>query len=656
MAERFIHEFELDPSPQQARILGIRLELGRQVYNAMLGKARARLNRCKSLHGWKAAMALFKEARRLAKHKDEVGAKALRTEAKQLQATAVHQVLQEERERYAPDSRAKANRLKDPAPVIMTRLRQAHVRDHLDFKSCQAMATRAYQAVDRVRFQRPTRRPDGTWKFPRARFVRYGEARAVDSVSIHWRGDRIEWNSPLHKLQIPVLFDTQDPKGIQAHALAQMQDEDNICESMRVLSRTVRGEERWYVQVTIKGQPAWKAQYQPAHGKSIGIDFGPSQIGICYQAPDGTLRGEKLELAAGLRHDYARIRRLQHYLDRSRRATNPQNYNADGTIKRTPGQRLCWHESRRYQRAKVQLAELWRKYAAKRKTLLGRLANELLTRGTTIKIEALSYKAWQKQWGKSIGRGAPGMLVRLLKQKAALVGGEVLEFPTRHTKFSQLCHGCGEYKKKALSQRTHRCTCGIGPIDRDIYSAFLAYNVDIASKTLDIGVARATFATLQCGAVDVQGQDQAASAPPSVGAPSPGANGDLSGSSADRALSPSEALIDEDIRERLADNPTFQGFKPERIEGPAEAPADPDAGERLTDISTFQDTALAAHDASIAAGTPAQGDAREPQPQGNGRRARRQDNKGPPSATRKGRRSQKAEQLSLFEGHRGPAG
>jgi putative transposase len=639
MPDRFIHEFELAPTPPQARLLKIRLDLGRQMYNAMLGKAKARLNRCKSIHAWKQAMALFKQARVLAKRKDEAGAKAIRAEAKRLQATAIHQALQEERERYAPNSKAKADRLKDPAPAIMTRLRQAHFQDHLDFKSCQGMATRAYSTVDRVRFLRPTKRKDGSLKFPRVRFVRYGEARAVDSVSIHFRFGKtlegierprqwmLEWNSPLHTLQIPVRFDARDPKGIQAHALAQMQDAGNICESKRVLARTVRGQERWYVQVTLKGQAAWKAQYPPAHGRSLGIDFGPSQIGLCFEAPDGTLCGAKLELAEGLRHDYARIRRLQRYLDRSRRATNPQNYNADGTIKRTPGQRLIWHESRRYQHARATLADLWRKYAARRKNLLGRLANEIIAKGTIIKIEQLSYKAWQKQWGRSIGRGAPGLLVAMLRRKAEQVGGQLIEFPTRQTKFSQLCHGCGTYQKKPLSQRIHTCECGVGPLDRDIYSAFLAYHFDIASKTLDIGAARAAFAALQCRAEDIQAISQAASVPPSAGAPSSLLAGeDQSGSSAARALSL------------------------------AEAPTDQDAGERPAGNPTFQESSLSAPDASTEAFISSRQDARSPQPQENGPRDTHQDNKGPPRAHQKSRRSQDAPQLWLFEGLGIPGG
>src|SRR5262249_6712831 len=52
------------------------------------------------------------------------------------------------------------------------------------------------------------------------------------------------------------------------------------------------------------------------------------------------------------------------------------------------------------------------------------------------------------------------------------------EVPTRSTKLSQYCHGCGQCRKKPLAQRIHRCDCGIGPVQRDLYSAFLAAYLD----------------------------------------------------------------------------------------------------------------------------------------------------------------------------------
>jgi hypothetical protein len=98
--------------------------------------------------------------------------------------------------------------------------------------------------------------------------------------------------------------------------------------------------------------------------------------------------------------------------------------------------------------------------------------------GHTIITEKISYKGWQKRYGKSVGLCAPGMLIDHLRRTVASTGGTLHEVPTRSTKLSQLCHGCGEFVKKPLSQRLHQCACGIGPVQRDLYSAFLAAYLD----------------------------------------------------------------------------------------------------------------------------------------------------------------------------------
>src|SRR5437588_722517 len=64
------------------------------------------------------------------------------------------------------------------------------------------------------------------------------------------------------------------------------------------------------------------------------------------------------------------------------------------------------------------------------------------------------------------------------RRNATPTGGTLTEFPTRMTKLSQYCHGCRSYVKKPLCQRWHLCLCGIGPVQRDLYSAFLAAHLD----------------------------------------------------------------------------------------------------------------------------------------------------------------------------------
>ena len=115
-----------------------------------------------------------------------------------------------------------------------------------------------------------------------------------------------------------------------------------------------------------------------------------------------------------------------------------------------------------------------RRLAAHRKSLHGRLVHEMVAVGNTIILEKISYKAWQKQYGKSVGLRAPGMFLDMLRRTVASTGGTLHEVPTRSTKLSQFCHGCGQCEKKPLLQRWHQCTCGIGPVQRDLYSAFLA--------------------------------------------------------------------------------------------------------------------------------------------------------------------------------------
>ena len=122
------------------------------------------------------------------------------------------------------------------------------------------------------------------------------------------------------------------------------------------------------------------------------------------------------------------------------------------------------------------LAELHRRQAEHRKSLHGRLVNDILRMGDQIHLEKLSYQAFQKGYGRSTQLRAPGKFVKMLRRKAESAGGVVHEFPTRTTRLSQACL-CGAVEKKALSQRWHRCSCGV-VMQRDLFSAFLALCVE----------------------------------------------------------------------------------------------------------------------------------------------------------------------------------
>src|SRR4028119_937206 len=104
--------------------------------------------------------------------------------------------------------------------------------------------------------------------------------------------------------------------------------------------------------------------------------------------------------------------------------------------------------------------------------------------GNVIKQELLSYKAFQKLFGKSVGKRAPGMFVSHLKSKAERADCKVVEIPTYRTKLSQTCQ-CGRVQKKKLSERVHQCECGI-QMQRDIYSALLAKHIEPDTFVLQV--------------------------------------------------------------------------------------------------------------------------------------------------------------------------
>lgn len=123
----------------------------------------------------------------------------------------------------------------------------------------------------------------------------------------------------------------------------------------------------------------------------VGLDIGPSVI-AGVSATDAILEKFCLSVAK----PWKAIHRIQRAMDRSRRAINPQNYDARGVPLKVKHKlaSLC--------------AELERRLASKRQHAHGELCNRILRQGNIIKTERLSYRAFQKAFGKSVGCSAPG--------------------------------------------------------------------------------------------------------------------------------------------------------------------------------------------------------------------------------------------------------
>lgn len=345
-----------------------------------------------------------------------------------------------------------------------TVIRQSWIGSHIDSNTAQKLATRAYKAAEKVLF--------GV-----AKKVRFKGKNQMDSVEGKTNTSGIKWKDKLSKnnscgvewggLTLQALISKNDP--VIWHGL------NSKVKYVRLVRRKIAGKNQFYAQLICQGLPYIKPKNKIGSGV-VGIDIGPSTIARVSDT-DAHLQ----EFASELEFERKKIRRLQRRMDRSRRATNPDNYNKNGTVKKGSKK---WKSSKSYLKVRKSKANLERKLAAHRKSLHGKLVNDIIRLGDVIKLEKLSYKSFQKLFGKSIGKRAPGMFVSHLKSKAERAGGQAVEIPTYKTKLSQTCQ-CGRVKKKKLSQRVHQCECGV-VAQRDLYSAFLAKHTDPDTFVLQV--------------------------------------------------------------------------------------------------------------------------------------------------------------------------
>ncbi len=429
----FICELPLQVLPADERHLLVRLDCARMVYNACLGEALKRLARMRESKCYRAAHQLPK------KTKERTAAFAAARKQLGFGEYDLHAYAQQ--------------------------FGHSWLGEHLDSLTVQKLATRAFLAAQRY----------AVGQGGRPRFKGKGWFDSVEGKTntsgILWREGRVKWLG----LELPAFINSQDE--VTAYGLTRP------VKFVRLLRRKLNGRNRFYAQLICEGLPYRKDKHALRLGQGVvGLDIGPSTIAIVSDK-SATLE----RFCDELKPQQKAIRKLQRKMDRQRRANNPDNFNPDGTAKRGARE---WRFSRRYVYTRAQLAELHRQQAAHRKSLHGQMVSRVLAQGNVIKLEKLSYRAFQRQFGKSVGFRGPGQFVSHLRRKAGNAGAEIDEFPTRPTRLSQICL-CGTLAKKPLAQRWHVCDCGVGPVQRDLFSAWLARFVE--DERLDAGQARAAW-------------------------------------------------------------------------------------------------------------------------------------------------------------------
>ena len=453
-SKSFIYQLPIKIERYQENILLKRFEAARQLYNACLGfSLKKRKHMVKN--------SLYKEAIEIYK-KDKKKAKPIFKELAELYRFSEYEV-----HKY------------------VTKIRNSQFSHLIDSNTAQKIASRAFKSVEEFHYK----------KRGKPRFKSFGQLKSVEGKSnktgIRFIDGKLIWN----KLTLDLYFDKKDTHGIEAHAL------NSPVKYCRIVAKKIRKKPRYFLQLILKGSPKIKEKDVVNKG-IVGLDLGPQSIAVVSN------NGSVLKIFA---EDVLRTikdkKKIQKSLARKLRINNPDNFEnnfyikKDKHVKKKLGKmkkdKKDWVFSKNYLREKERLAELERKNKEKRKESHNRLAKQLLLLGNEFKMEKISYKAWQKMFGKSIGAKSPGLFVEILKRKAENAGGSVYEFKTYTTALSQMCI-CGLKKKKTLSQRFHSCDCGI-LAQRDLFSAFLALFVD--NDTLDLKKASKAFSGVEHGLV-----------------------------------------------------------------------------------------------------------------------------------------------------------
>lgn len=185
-------------------------------------------------------------------------------------------------------------------------------------------------------------------------------------------------------------------------------------------------------------------------------------------------------------------------LQRSREATNPDNFNTDCTIKK--GIKLKWVRSKSYLKTFFKLKNMYRQKANYIKLEHNKLANYILSLGNEVFVETMNFKGLQKRskktersektgkfkrkkrFGKSLNNKAPAMLITIIDRKLKYIDKNtpvsashgINRVHTKTFKASQYNHVEDKYVKKKLSQRWNYINNE--KVQRDLYSAFLLMN------------------------------------------------------------------------------------------------------------------------------------------------------------------------------------
>ena len=343
------------------------------------------------------------------------------------------------------------------------KLVQHRYKKNIDSRTAQSIAKEVWRGCEKVLFKNGKT----------LHFHRYHDFDSMESnsnnVGITYKNGFMVWN----KLKIPVQLDKSD-----FYECMALKNRIKYC---RVIRKPIGTRYHYYLQLVLEGTPPIKHIYGTG---PVGIDIGTSTCAVVSsQECDLFVLGEDVVAVE------RKIARLQRAMECSKRATNPDNFNPDGTVKKG---RFKWRFSKNYKHLRFQKRVLESRYAASLKQSHERQANRVLEQGDEVFVENMCFKGLQrrakettknskgkfnrkKRFGKSIKNHAPAMFLSIIDRKLGYIGKFLRKVNTKSFRASQYNHVTNDYIKKRLHNRWQYFSDGTH-CQRDLYSAFLLMN------------------------------------------------------------------------------------------------------------------------------------------------------------------------------------
>lgn len=177
----------------------------------------------------------------------------------------------------------------------------------------------------------------------------------------------------------------------------------------------IKGKWKYYIQITLKGHVPDKFDKQTGELKR---QLGKGNVGLYFTSTSLTVSTENgvKTYPLEIKNNEDKKTELLQKMDTSRRATNPDSYNEDGTSKEK-SEIKGWHFSKAYKKYRAELYEIYRKECEEKKLLQEVLANEVIASGDVFNCNKMDFKFLQRNLGRKIQSASPAMLKSTIERK-----------------------------------------------------------------------------------------------------------------------------------------------------------------------------------------------------------------------------------------------